>query len=163
MKHKHHIIPRHMGGSDDPDNIIELTIDEHAEAHRKLYEEHGRWQDKLAWQGLAKLISKEEHVAQLLREAGKKGADIVNSNGGWRTKNPEAAVRFKRDFMKNRNHSGENNPCAREYLITSPDGTTEKVKSLKTWCESKDLNYNSFHKQCVKRERSHKGYSVKKL
>ena len=35
MKHKHHIIPRHMGGTDDPSNLIELTIEEHAEAHRR--------------------------------------------------------------------------------------------------------------------------------
>lgn len=31
MKHKHHIIPKHMGG----------TIEEHAEAHRQLYEKYG--------------------------------------------------------------------------------------------------------------------------
>ena len=73
MKHIHHIIPKHMGGTDDPSNLIELTIEEHAEAHRKLYEEHGHWEDKLAWQGLAGLISKEELVKQLLSEAGKKG------------------------------------------------------------------------------------------
>lgn len=46
--HKHHIIPRHMGGSDNSENLIELSITAHAEAHRKLYEEHGRWQDKIA-------------------------------------------------------------------------------------------------------------------
>jgi hypothetical protein len=34
MKHKHHIIPKHMGGTDDSDNLVELTIEEHAEAHR---------------------------------------------------------------------------------------------------------------------------------
>jgi len=32
MKHKHHIIPKHMGGSDDPENLIELTIEEHVES-----------------------------------------------------------------------------------------------------------------------------------
>jgi len=58
----HHIIPRHMGGTDDPSNLIELTIEEHAEAHRKLYEEHGRWQDYLAWRGLLKLITQEERM-----------------------------------------------------------------------------------------------------
>ena len=26
IKHKHHIIPRHMGGTDDPINLVELTI-----------------------------------------------------------------------------------------------------------------------------------------
>ena len=44
-----------MGGSDDPSNLIELTPGEHAEAHRLLYEQHGHWQDYVAWQGLAQL------------------------------------------------------------------------------------------------------------
>lgn len=58
--HKHHIIPRHMGGTDDPSNLIELTVEEHAEAHRKLFEQYGRWQDKIAWKALSGQISKEE-------------------------------------------------------------------------------------------------------
>jgi hypothetical protein len=41
MKHWHHIIPKHMGGTDDPSNLIELTVEQHAEEHRKLYEKYG--------------------------------------------------------------------------------------------------------------------------
>ena len=79
MKHKHHIIPKHMGGSDDPENLVELTIEEHAEAHRKLYEEYGHQEDYLAWQGLAGLMTKEELVKEMLSMAGKRGAAITNS------------------------------------------------------------------------------------
>lgn len=68
MKHKHHIIPRHIGGTDDPSNIVELTVEEHADAHRLLYEEHGRVQDKVAWMGLAKLAPMKELIAELQRE-----------------------------------------------------------------------------------------------
>ena len=63
--HKHHIIPKHAGGSDDPSNIVELTIEEHAEAHRILYEKYGRWQDKLAWQGLSGQIGKDEIMQEV--------------------------------------------------------------------------------------------------
>lgn len=66
MKHVHHIIPRHEGGSDDPSNLIELTIEEHAEAHRLLYEKYGRIQDKRAWLGLAKIITGEEIIKEIL-------------------------------------------------------------------------------------------------
>jgi len=51
--HWHHIIPKHAGGTDDPSNLIRLTITEHAEAHRLLWEQHGRPEDKLAWLLLA--------------------------------------------------------------------------------------------------------------
>lgn len=63
--HIHHIIPKHMGGSNDPSNLIELTVEEHAEAHRKLYEEHGHWQDHIAWKALSGQIGKEELRRQL--------------------------------------------------------------------------------------------------
>lgn len=58
--HKHHIIPKHMGGSDDPSNLIELTVEEHAEAHRKLWEEHGSEYDKIAWLSLTNQIENAE-------------------------------------------------------------------------------------------------------
>lgn len=58
-----------MGGTDHPDNLIELSVEEHAEAHRKLYEEHGNWQDYLAWQGLSKRIACEEMAREASRLA----------------------------------------------------------------------------------------------
>ena len=58
--HTHHIIPKHAGGTDHPDNIVRLTVADHAEAHHLLYEEHGRWQDKIAWKSLSGAIGKEQ-------------------------------------------------------------------------------------------------------
>lgn len=72
--HKHHIVPRHVGGTNEPSNIIELTIEEHAEAHKLLYEQYGRWQDRVAWQALSKAIPKAEitRLKQSLATKGKK-------------------------------------------------------------------------------------------
>lgn len=47
--HMHHSIPKHAGGTDDPSNLIKLTVEEHADAHRVLWEQYGRPEDKLAW------------------------------------------------------------------------------------------------------------------
>ena len=49
-----------MGGTDDPSNLIELTVEEHAEAHRLLYEEYGKQEDYIAWKALSGSISSEE-------------------------------------------------------------------------------------------------------
>lgn len=72
MKHKHHIIPKHMGGTDDPENLISLTPEEHAKAHQDLYEKYGKIEDYLAWKGLEGFIGKEEIVKTLMSENGKK-------------------------------------------------------------------------------------------
>ena len=70
--HIHHIKPRHMGGTDDPSNLIKLTVAEHAEAHRVLFEQYGCWQDRLAWRGLAGLITHEEAAREVSRQNGLK-------------------------------------------------------------------------------------------
>ena len=88
IKHKHHIIPRHAGGSDDPSNIIELTIEEHAEAHRLLFEKYGRQEDRWAWLGLSGQIDKQELMRELaMSQKGKKkpegfGLKISKANIG---------------------------------------------------------------------------------
>jgi hypothetical protein len=61
-----------MGGTDDPSNIEKLTPSEHAEAHRKLYEKHGKIEDYLAWKGLEGFIGKEDIIKSLMTENGKK-------------------------------------------------------------------------------------------
>lgn len=68
-----------MGGTDDPENLIELTVEEHAEAHKKLYEEYGRWQDRLAWMALSGQITNQEAIrqAQSLGQKGKKKSQSV--------------------------------------------------------------------------------------
>lgn len=58
--HIHHIVPRYMGGTDDPENLIKLSVKDHAEAHKDLYELHGNWQDYIAWKALSGQITMSE-------------------------------------------------------------------------------------------------------
>lgn len=57
-----------MGGTDDPSNLIELTVEEHALAHKKLYEQYGKKEDYLAWKGLEGEIGKEEIMYEIRKE-----------------------------------------------------------------------------------------------
>lgn len=70
--HRHHIVPRHAGGTDHPSNLVELTIEEHAEEHKILYEKYGRWQDDVAWKSLTKQITCADatKIAQSLSNKG---------------------------------------------------------------------------------------------
>ena len=82
-----------MGGTDDPSNLVELTIEEHAEAHRILFEEFGHWQDYLAWQGLSKMIPREELIKRVQSEASKERLRIKG--------NPWSGIRTKFNFSEN--------------------------------------------------------------
>ena len=58
-----------MGGSDDHSNIVELTVEQHAEEHKKLYDKYGKWEDKLAYEGLMGLIPHAEMAREASRRA----------------------------------------------------------------------------------------------
>lgn len=82
ITHLHHIIPRHAGGTDDPSNLIRLSIPEHAEAHRQLYEQFGRDEDRLAWMALSGMIGKEQIIREAMLIGAKKGGVIGGLRGG---------------------------------------------------------------------------------
>ena len=84
LLHRHHKIPFHAGGKDVPSNIEQLTPKQHAEAHRQLYLKYGRMEDKIAWQGFAGMIGKEEIIEQIQLLAASKGG--IASGGGFRGK-----------------------------------------------------------------------------
>ena len=123
IKHKHHIIPRHMGGSDDQSNLIELTVEEHAEAHRILFKEHGRWQDKIAW----KMLSGQINNAEAIRLAG------IAANTGKivpeETRKKPKSIQHKLNLMGPRPHvnqcAGNNNNAKK---IQTPYGIFDSIK-----------------------------------
>jgi hypothetical protein len=66
-KHRHHIIPKHAGGSNDSSNLVYLTIPEHAEFHKYRYEMLGEQYDYIAWKAIAGLISGAEARVEAAR------------------------------------------------------------------------------------------------
>ena len=51
-----------MGGTDDPSNLFECTVEQHAELHLALYLEHGKYEDWVASQGLSGQIDNVEWI-----------------------------------------------------------------------------------------------------
>lgn len=66
--HWHHIVPKHAGGTDDPSNLVKVTIVEHAELHLARYLEYGEKNDLIAAQTLSGQITKAEANAEARRE-----------------------------------------------------------------------------------------------
>ena len=147
MSHLHHIVPKHMGGTDDPDNLIELSVEDHAEAHKKLFEEYGHWQDYLAWQGLSKIIPREKLISMVQSEAAKErlrmfgnpwsGVKSVNNfsiNEEFRKQvsilanTPEAIAKKKITMAKNKHQQGSNNSQYGTCWVTHPEFGNKKIK-----------------------------------
>ena len=49
-----------MGGSNDPSNLYECSVEQHAELHLALYLEQGHWQDWIAYHTLSGQITIDE-------------------------------------------------------------------------------------------------------
>ena len=163
-KHKHHIIPRHAGGTDDPSNLIELTIEEHAEAHRLLYEQHGRWQDRIAWQMLSGQIDKYEAAQQVRREA-----NLGNKHFEGKTHTEEVRKRIS-EFQKinklgNKHREGKlHSDETKEIISEKLMGNTNKLGKIgytlsdefKEKCSDRMTKNNPVKRDDVKQKLSEK-------
>lgn len=78
--HKHHIIPRYMGGPDTPENLVEVTVTQHAMFHFCNYQLWGNEEDRLAWRGLSGLITTDEVALEAMSLGGKKGGNKHKEN-----------------------------------------------------------------------------------
>lgn len=151
-----------MGGTDDPSNLVRLTIEEHAEAHRKLYEEHGNKFDYIAYMALSKQIGYEEAnylktlrpknwtkegLAKLSRLAKDRKGDKNPFYGKSHTDETKAILREKM--------SGENSwikdidpkklPYTKQYIIEYVDGTLKEVYGLKIIAEEFNTSIANLH------------------
>lgn len=69
--HRHHILPKYRGGSNDPTNIIEVSIRQHAMWHFCNWRLWKDERDYCAWRGLTGAMSKRQifgHLATTKKE-----------------------------------------------------------------------------------------------
>lgn len=184
MNHKHHIIPKHMGGTDEPSNLIELTIEEHAIEHKKLWEKHGKWEDYYAWQGLSGIIPKKQLVRKIQSIANSKPKSEETKEkirqyrlGKKQTeeskeKNRQKAIQRHKDgvydYEKLRlSRIGFKQPesqkqkvsekLSKKWSITSPKGETLVVENLNNFCKEHGLDQGNLSRG------SYKGWKCLKI
>lgn len=160
--HKHHIVPKHMGGTDDEENLIKLTIEEHAEAHQKLYEEYGKKEDLVAWKALSgqwkrsKIygvlnkgrVFSEEHKKNI--SEAKKGCDNSHNSEQLTAVNKS---KWHKELLAEK--------YSKQWEITDPDGKKFIITNLRKWCRDNNIDNGNLMKT-IKKGKC-KGYSVSRL
>jgi NUMOD3 motif len=170
LKHKHHIVPKHMGGSNDPSNLIELSIPDHALAHKKLWEVHSKEEDRIAWLTLSGQISKAEasirakqtpqfRMKKRLERLGKKQTEEHRRNMG-KTKigNTNFLGKTHTDETKNKIAKTKE----KSFHVQKPDGTMLTIINLKKFCAQENLNWDSV-RGYISMNRTYKGYNIKRV
>src|SRR5882672_3641697 len=102
--HRHHIKPKHMGGTDEPSNILKCNVAMHAFLHKLLYDKYGYEEDRIAWLGLTGQASKIEMIHLIHKLSGSISARERIKNGTHNFLDKEAASQRNKKRMTNGTH-----------------------------------------------------------
>ena len=177
-----------MGGTDDPNNLIQLPIWAHAEVHKRLWEIYNRLEDKLAWCALS---GKTEEMEKLRVEISKQ------KYKKWYENNPEEVENWKlnisnslkgKRYLPDEHYQKVGNmlrgiPRSQEvknkiseakkgisvaqpnqmktYQITKPNGDIVIIRGLNEFCKSEGINASNLCAVVKGRLKHHKGYFAK--
>lgn len=123
-KEKHHIIPKCLGGSDSPDNLVNLFPEEHFIAHQllvKIYpQKHGLILACLLMSSHNNTTLRSNKLYSWIRQK----SNEYHKNK-W--KNDILFIDKMKKYFKNRNISGENNPF---YGKQHTEETKQKISLL---------------------------------
>jgi hypothetical protein len=151
-----------MGGTNDPENIQLLTVEEHAEAHRKLYEKHGKFEDYLAWKGLIGQISKQDILKEIYRKNGKNWSKNNIGKTSWNkglTKENDDRVKKYSKTLKGRDFSEQHKNALKKSKSTTENmgkyERTEETKNKLRKAAQKQFNEEARkkHSDIMKRRR----------
>ena len=174
---KHHIIPKSLGGNDCEDNLVKLTLREHYLVHQLLVKMvEGKEKQKMinAFWAMAniklnRLTSKQYGNMRIL-------ASQVHSNLVQNKWNDPNSYYNSLEYRKKQiivQKEVQNRPevkskifakRAKEYFITSPEGTTYMIKGLSKFCREKNLHAGNMSWLANGKLKYYKGWScVEKL
>ena len=163
MKHKHHIIPRHRGGTDDPSNLVEVTPIQHAMFHYCEWKLWGNMKDFCAY----KMILGDVKNPEFRRARNEAFRDIILEGGRkWRKRNPDKVKEngIKGNKVQREKFEKEGRTIAEQrWIVTTPQGETLNVTNLKKFCRDNNLLPNKMCEVAKGMWKQHRGYSCKKL
>jgi hypothetical protein len=157
--HKHHIIPKHIGGTDSPSNLIKVNLAMHSYLHKCLFEEQGRWQDKLAWQMLSKKIGKDELVREIGRQNGLRWKGIPKT----KEHNEKVSIAKMGHSVSQEVRNVISFHRSKDWIVISPEGEEKTINNLKKFCKENNLTHTLMQHVANGQQTHHKQWKCKKV
>lgn len=141
--HNHHIIPRHMGGTDDPSNIVRLTIEEHALAHKELYRKYQKYEDFLAWKMLEGQMNNQEYLLERAKLGGMRSSSKgVSKSEDWKKKMSHIMKGKKRPNISGNKHPRKSSVYAGNIYFESVMDAAKYYNTSKNTVRNRCLSDN---------------------
>lgn len=137
---KHHVIPKHAGGTDEESNIVILTYKEHIFAHKLLYTIYNNKYDLYAY---LLMSSKNEEASRVLKQMGGKISGKINAQSGHldRIRPTGEAKRKYSSIGGNKNvESGHIYEIAKKNQSLATE--CKKLSSIYVYIDNKGNEYN---------------------
>lgn len=178
----HHIYPKSMGGSNEPDNLIYLTPKQHYTAHHLLSKMYGGTMHNAFWimscSGTVPITSRQYQTAKenkIKHQIGKKHSpetiEKLKKSRRGRTYSEESRKKMS-ESQKGKTRSEETKEKTRNSCLRSMSGRVKVVIGASiespdvtiTLCGKTDIRNNGFnqgkvHSCCRGEIKSHKGYT----
>ena len=139
----HHIIPKCLGGSNKPYNLVKLTFKEHFIAHmllwkisQKKYGINHRYTKKML-HAVMMMVNRQTKSSRLYESARKHFSKSLTGS-----KHHLFGKKWKHTGQKLLRYQGENNPAVKmrkEYKITFIDGRIITILGIRKFCQ--EYNY----------------------
>jgi len=154
-----------MGGSDETENIVFLSVEEHAEAHRLLWEQHKKEEDYIAWKALSGQIQKMEATRMAIVNSNKtrvisqKTRTLIgNKSKGRQSKlnyvtSEETKDKIRKSVKKTHRETDYTKDRRQTYEIVFPNGSKETTNNIEKFCE---MNASVPSPSCI-RTQHHRG------
>ena len=162
--HKHHIVPKHAGGTDEPSNLLKCNIAMHTFMHEQRYKELGDEYDKIAAQTLRGQIGKSE-AANLARSEGHKrflskpeSRDILRDS-----QSKSVAKRIENGTGFQQSIDAMTEVKCKNWKLTSPTGDEALIRNLSLFCRENGLIRENLQKVARGERKHHKGWKCQRM
>jgi hypothetical protein len=159
MVHKHHIIPKYEGGSDDPANIVELTPTQHAMWHFAEWQRKQNYLDFCAYKMILGDVKNPEFRHARAKAFGHIGGRRVHEIHPNLAK--ENAIKGNKAQRKKMEVMGKT-IAEKEWIVITPEGQEIKISNMAKFCREQGLNKAHMCAVAAGTRKHHKGWKAKR-
>jgi hypothetical protein len=163
MRHKHHIIPKHRGGSNEPSNLVEVTPTQHAMFHYCEWKLWGDYKDFCAYKMILGDVKNPEFRSARAKAFSHKLVEAARKAGIY---DPEVSKERAMKGNKSQREKFEKEGrtiAEKKWIVTTPEGETLEVSNLKKFCRENNLLPNKMCEVSKGKWKQHRGYTCKRF